>query len=178
MHIRVLEPGAICDRDLERAHTLVLEAFGDGFRSHDWLHALGGVHILATVGGELVGHAAVVQRTLRHADTSYSTGYVEAVAVRADQQRRGLGGVLMDAAEDLIRTRHQIGALNAIDSACAFYARRGWFPWHGATAADTPTGTIGTDSPDDRILLFAPEGGAGFSAAHPLICDWRDGDLW
>jgi hypothetical protein len=39
-------------------------AFAGRFGDEDWAHALGGLHVLATVDGELAGHAAVVGRQL------------------------------------------------------------------------------------------------------------------
>ncbi|MGV0597893.1 GNAT family N-acetyltransferase [Mycolicibacterium porcinum] len=128
---------------------------------------------------ELLAHAAVVPRTLRHADKVFDTGYVEAVAVRGDQQGRGLGRLLMDQTESIIRTRHDLGALAAVESAAQFYAARGWQPWVGPTQADTPDGVIDTYDPTDRIFLLPTDATShDFAPSIPLICDWRAGDLW
>lgn len=117
--------------ELDTAEALVRTAFGDSFRTHDWLHGLGGVHILVTGDGELLAHASVVTRTLRYDGDALTTGYVESVAVRADQHGRGLGRVVTDHAEAIIRAQHQLGALNAVESAAPFYASRGWMLWTG-----------------------------------------------
>ena len=45
----------------------------------DWEHALGGVHAVAWLDGEVVGHASVVQRRLLHDGRALRTGYVEGV---------------------------------------------------------------------------------------------------
>ena len=79
-------------------------------------------------------------RTLRYESELFTTGYVESVAVRANHQGRGLGRLVMDHAEAIIRAQHQLGALNAVESAAPFYASRGWRPWNGLTQADTPDG--------------------------------------
>ena len=84
---------------------------------HDWEHSLGGVHALAFDGDTLVGHAAVVQRRLLHGGRALRTGYVEGVAVRADQRRRGHGAAMMDALERVIRGAYDLGALGATDEA-------------------------------------------------------------
>jgi aminoglycoside 2'-N-acetyltransferase I len=119
------------------------------FRSHASAHAVEGVHVVFTADQSLVVFAAVVARTLHHNGVAYDTGYLEAVAVRADQQGRGLGRVVMDHAETLIGTRHQLGALNAVKTAADFYAARGWQRWTGHTQAASPAGasSIPTTTP-------------------------------
>ena len=176
--VSIAGPGQLSASELETAQTLVQSAFGDGFRAHDWLHAIGGQHVLVTEEGILLAHAAVVARTLRHDDVCFDTGYVEAVAVRADHQGRGLGRLVMDQAESLIRACHQIGALNAVEDAAPFYASRGWLPWTGRTQADTPGGTVDTYDVADRIFLLPPASVPSLSPNRPLVCDWRIGDLW
>jgi aminoglycoside 2'-N-acetyltransferase I len=180
VEVLVAEPGELTSAQLEAAESLVRTAFGSGFRSHDWLHAVEGVHLFVIENQTLVAFAAVVPRTLRHAGRALDTGYVEGVAVRADHQGRGLGGAVMAQAETVIRQRHQLGALNAVDSAADFYAHRGWQLWTGHTQASDPSGMI-VDTYDDadRIYLLTPHGHTEPLQTHiPLICDWRDGDLW
>lgn len=126
--VTVAEPSELGQDDLESAEALVRAAFGDSFRTHDWLHGVDGAHVLVTEAEQLLAHASVVTRTLRHDGETFTTGYVESVAVRNDQQGRGLGRVVMDHAEAIIRTRHQLGALNAVETAASFYAARGWRP--------------------------------------------------
>ena len=105
--VTVAEAGELSDSEMADAEHLVRSAFGAHFRPHDWLHGVDGVHVLVSDGGTLLAHAAVVPRALRHDGTHLSTGYVEAVAVRADQQGRGLGRIVMDQAESIIATRHE-----------------------------------------------------------------------
>ena len=177
--VLIAEPGELSRDDLSSAEKLVRSAFGDGFREHDWLHGVDGVHVLITEDDKLLAHAAVVTRTLRHGGEVFDTGYVEGVGVRGDQQGRGLGRLLMDHAESLIRTRHDIGALNAVESAASFYAGRGWQIWDGPTQADTPDEVIDTYDAADRIFLLPTDATThSFAKSVPLICDWRIGDLW
>ncbi|WP_445165440.1 GNAT family N-acetyltransferase [Mycolicibacterium sp. Dal123E01] len=180
VEVLIAEPGELGADRLEAAEALVRAAFGSAFRSHDWLHAVDGVHIVLVDDDQsLVGFASVVARTLRHNEILFDTGYVEGVAVRADQQGRGLGRVVMDRAECIINTRHQLGALNAVETAGAFYAGRGWRPWTGHTQAAGPTGIVDTYDNADRIYLFSTQEHAEpLDAATALICDWRLGDLW
>lgn len=177
--VLIAEPGELSPEVLDSGEVLVRSAFGDGFRTHDWLHGVDGVHVLITEDRELLAHSAVVPRTLRHAGDVFDTGYVEGVAVRGDQQGRGLGRLVMDHTEAIIRARHDLGALNAVESAAAFYAGRGWQLWDGPTQADTPDGLINTYDADDRIFLLPTDTAArDLAKSVPLICDWRSGDLW
>ena len=88
---------------LEAARALLYDVFGDELEESDWEHALGGVHAVIWDGDELIGHASVVMRRMLHGGRALRCGYVEAVAVRADHQRRGHGGALMEAVERVIR---------------------------------------------------------------------------
>jgi aminoglycoside 2'-N-acetyltransferase I len=178
--VRVAESGELDEHELADAEALVRTAFGAGFRSHDWLHGVDGAHVVVSENAVLLAHATVVARTLGHDGRDFDTGYVEAVAVREGHQGRGLGRLVMDHAETLIRARHDIGALNAVQSAVAFYAGRGWTPWHGPTMADTPAGLVDTYDTADRILLFPTSSSepSEFAETVPLVCDWRVGDLW
>lgn len=177
--VKIAGAGELSQDDLDSAEMLVRAAFGDSFRTHDWLHGADGVHVLLTEAGQVLAHASVVTRTLRHDGETFTTGYVESVAVRNDQQGRGLGRVVMDHAEAIIRAEHQLGALNAVDTAAPFYAARGWRPWAGHTQADTPHGVVDTYDPDDRIFVLPVASSIDrFSESSPLICDWRGGDLW
>jgi aminoglycoside 2'-N-acetyltransferase I len=179
LSVVIARPGALGQDDLDTAEALVRAAFGESFRTHDWLHGVDGVHVLITEEDEVLAHASVVTRTLRYGSDAFATGYVESVAVHPDQQCRGLGSLVMNHAEAIIRGHHELGALNAVESAAPFYAARGWHPWTGPTRADTPDGLVDTYDPADRIFVF-PNTGASrrFLDSAPLICDWRDGDLW
>ena len=61
------------------------------------------MHALVWEDGELVGHAALVQRRLLHGGRALRAGYVEGVGVRPDRQRRGHGAALMAALERVLR---------------------------------------------------------------------------
>jgi aminoglycoside 2'-N-acetyltransferase I len=170
-HTSELEPSL-----LAAAHAMLVEVFEGDFEDHDWEHALGGIHALAYDGGELAGHASVVQRRLLHGGRALRTGYVEAVGVRREARRRGHAGALMDAIERVIRGAYEVGALGASDMAIPFYRARGWLPWQGETYALTPDGR--TRTPDDDDSLYVLELSAPLDRAAEIACDWRDGAVW
>ncbi|GAB3354141.1 GNAT family N-acetyltransferase [Modestobacter lapidis] len=168
--------------DLTAAETDLLraflnDAFAGRFGDDDWSHALGGVHVLATVDGDLAAHAAVVGRQMVVGEHTLRTGYVEAVATGAAWRRRGVGGRLMAPVERLVSGGFELGALAASEDGARLYARRGWLPWAGPLAALTPTGVVPT--PDGPVFVLpTPSTPRPLDLDRTLTCDWRRGTLW
>ncbi len=158
------------------ARTLLEDVFEGELTEHDWEHCLGGMHALVWAAGELVGHAALVQRRLIHDTRILRTGYVEGVGVRADVRRQGHGATMMGALERLASTAYEVGALGATDEAVAFYAARGWRRWQGPTSALTPGGVVRTEEEDGSIFVLPLS--VDLDVTGALTCDWREGDAW
>ena len=168
--------------DLGAAERAALRAFletaYDGrFGEESWAHALGGVHVLATVDGELAGHAAVVQRQLLSGRATLRAGFVEAVATASALRRQGVATAVMTEVERLVTGGHELGALSASEDGVGLYAARGWLPWTSPLAALTPDGVVPT--PDEAVFVLpTPATPAGLDPASRLVCDWRRGELW
>jgi aminoglycoside 2'-N-acetyltransferase I len=139
-------------------------------------NVLGGVHALVYAGPGLVGHASVVQRRLLHGGRALRAGYVEGVAVRADQRGRGHGGAMMDVLERVVRAAYELGALGASDDGARLYEARGWELWRGPTSALTPHGIRRTADKDGAVWVLP--GSAPVDLSGELTCDWRPGGLW
>ena len=169
-HTAQLDPGTLAD-----ARALLYAVFDD-MTEADWEHSLGGIHALAYEGGELVGHAAVVQRRLLHGGRALRTGYVEGVGVRREARRRGHASALMEAIERVIRGAYEVGALSASDAAIPLYTARGWLPWLGETYALAPGGRVRTPEDDDSLHVL--ELARPLDRAGEIACDWRDGNVW
>jgi aminoglycoside 2'-N-acetyltransferase I len=180
VELRVAHTAQLDERELRAARALLDDVFAGELEDSDWEHALGGMHALAyePAGGALVGHASVIQRRLVHGGRALRAGYVEAVGVRDDVRRRGVGGLLMDAVEDVVRNAYDLGALGATDLAVPFYVSRGWRRWRGPSWALTPDGVVRTADVDGAIYVLAVDGGAELALDGPLMADWRDGDVW
>jgi aminoglycoside 2'-N-acetyltransferase I len=180
VELRVAHTAELDDGELRAARALLDEVFAGDLAESDWEHALGGVHALAyeSVGGALVGHAAVIQRRLMHGGRALRAGYVEAVGVRADARRRGVGSSVMGAIERVIVNAYDLGALGATDAAVPFYVGRGWRRWRGPSWALTPDGVVRTADEDGAIYVLALDGGAELALDGPLMADWREGDVW
>ena len=67
-------------------------------------------------------------------------------------------------------------ALATSDDGAPLYAALGWNRWPGPTAVLTPEGIRPT--PDADGAIFVRTAGATLDPEQPLICDWRDGDVW
>ncbi|MFD9354932.1 GNAT family N-acetyltransferase [Streptomyces sp. NPDC060031] len=171
-HTSQLGPGA-----LEEIRALLDGAFEGEFCDEDFEHGLGGMHALIREGGELVGHGSVVQRRAVHRGRALRVGYVEAVAVRADHRRRGIGGVAMAALEGVIARAYVLGALSASAAGAALYEGRGWTAWGGPIGVLGPRGPERLPEEEGSTYLWVPPGGALPDPAGRLDFDWRDGDV-
>ncbi|WP_405488501.1 GNAT family N-acetyltransferase [Streptomyces sp. NBC_00096] len=169
----------LADGELRRVRELLDGAFGGDFSEEDFEHALGGMHALVHEGGELVAHGSVVQRRVVHAGRALRTGYVEAVAVRGDRRRCGLGGRVMDALEGVVARAYVLGALSASAAGAALYAGRGWQVWGGEIGVLGPGGPERLADEEGSTYVWVPPGGGVLldPTAGPLRFDWRDGDV-
>nr|WP_232375384.1 GNAT family N-acetyltransferase [Mycolicibacterium baixiangningiae] len=173
---RLVHTADLDNETREGARRMVTDVFGGDFTDDDWEHALGGMHALICSHGALIAHAAVVQRRLLCGDAVLRCGYLEAVAVREDCRRQGLGSAVMDACEQVLRGAYQLGALATSDMARPMYVDRGWTPWRGPTSVLAPGGRIRTPDDDGSVFVFPVSVGLDITAE--LTCDWRHGDVW
>jgi aminoglycoside 2'-N-acetyltransferase I len=177
VRLRTARTAALSPAELHRLRAFLDTAFDGRFGDDDWAAALGGAHVLATVGGELAGHGSVVVRELTAGDRPLRTGYVEAVATAPPMRRRGIGGAVMAEVERLVTEDFELGALSSSRMAVGFYAARGWERWTGAVAGRTPEGVV--DCPGEAVFVLpTPRTPPGLDGAGRLVCDWRTGDLW
>jgi aminoglycoside 2'-N-acetyltransferase I len=174
--VRTAHTADVGAEGLGAARALLDEVFEGEMTDDDWDHTVGGVHALVWEDGELVAHAAVVQRRLLHGGRALRAGYVEGVAVSARRRGQGHGAAVMAALERVIRGAYDLGALGATDEAVGFYAARGWRRWEGPTSALTPAGIARTEADDGAIYVLPVAAPLDLSGA--LTCDWRHGDVW
>ena len=174
--VRTARTADLRPAELAAARALVDVAFAGSFGDVDWANALGGIHALASEDGELVAHASMAPRLLRYDGRTLRTGYVEAVAVRPDRRRRGLGARVMAPLERAIRAGFDAGALSATDDGAPLYAARGWIRWSGPTSVLTAAGPVRTEDDDGSVYVLPA--GVPLDPSRPLACDWREGDVW
>lgn len=158
--------------DPEAVRALVFAAFAD-FSEDDWNHCLGGAHVLAYDGADLVAHAAVVPRRLWVGTRPVTAGYVEGVAVRPDHQGRGIGTLVMGSVADLVAA-YGLGVLST--GRTAFYERLGWERWRGATYVRSGDEVVRTADEDDGIMVL--RGREPIDLTADITCEARSGDDW
>lgn len=171
---------ALTSLETETVRRLLWAAFDDpaeGMTEDDWNHALGGVHVLLELDSEIVGHASVVQRELQVDGRPLRTGYVEAVAIEAGLQRRGLGSILMREIGSIIGEQFELGALGT--GTPEFYEQLGWLRWLGPTFGRADAGLQRTAEDDGGILVLRTRTTPpNLDRTAPISCDWRAGDVW
>ena len=160
---------------------VLIEAFADEspdeqFTEHDWQHALGGVHVVLDVDGEIVSHASVVERELRIGGRPLRTGYVEAVGTAPASQGRGHGTAVMREVNDVICAGFELGALGT--GSHGFYERLGWRAWRGPTFVREGDGDHRTPDEDGLILVLGTPTTPPLDETAPISCDARSGDDW
>src|SRR5687768_10150055 len=113
--LRRLATAELTPREIGAIRALMNVAFGDDederFTEDDWQHAVGGVHFVLDLDGEIVAHASVVPRDLHVGGRRIRAGYVEAVATEPGRQGMGLGTRVMVAVNERIRDEYELGAL-------------------------------------------------------------------
>ncbi|GAB3694248.1 GNAT family N-acetyltransferase [Saccharopolyspora tripterygii] len=176
--IRTVHTADLDEVSLAAARRLLWDVFpeDDAMTEADWEHCLGGMHVLAWDGEELVGHAALVLRRLMVGERALRTGYVEGVAVHRERQRRGIGAALMAEVERMIRAAYDLGALGASEDGVPFYESRGWKPWPAPTRQLTPEGIQPTPEEDGWIYYYPAA--VSLDTTAPITCDLRPGESW
>lgn len=166
--------------ELEALRAMLVDAFGldddEAFDDDDWEHGLGGVNFVLDVDGEIVAHAAVVERELHLGRRAVRAGYVEAVATAPERQNLGFGSMVMSEVTAYIRGAFELGGLGT--GRHRFYERLGWQTWIGPSSVRTPDGPRRTPDEDGYILILATPTSPPLDLTAPISCDWRPGDVW
>ncbi|MGW7266372.1 GNAT family N-acetyltransferase [Streptomyces sp. NPDC054842] len=174
--LRTAHTADLAPAELRAVRALLDDAFEGDFGDEDWDHGLGGMHALVHDERGLAAHGSVVQRRVLHRGRSLRVGYVEAVGVRSDVRRTGLGGRVMGALEEIVDRAYALGALSASEEGAGLYAARGWQVWPGRISALGPAGVVRLA--EEEGTTFVRHAGAGpLDPAHELVFDWRDGDV-
>jgi aminoglycoside 2'-N-acetyltransferase I len=166
--------------EIAAVRAILLAAFGpddeERFTDDDWDHAIGGVHFVLDLAGEIIAHASVVERELHVDGRPLRTGYVEAVATAPDRQGAGFGSLVMADVTSYIRDRFELGALGT--GRHRFYERLGWLTWTGPSSVRTAKGANQTPDDDGYILVLPTPSSPPLDVTAPISCDWRPGDVW
>jgi aminoglycoside 2'-N-acetyltransferase I len=175
--LRTVHTADLAPAELRTVRTLLDDAFAGNFSDEDWDHGLGGIHALVHDERGLAAHGSVIQRRVLHQGRSLRVGYVEAVGVRADARRTGLGGRVMAALERIVDGAYALGALSASEQGAPLYTARGWQRWPGRVCALAPDGVVRLPGEEGTTFVRPVAPGGSLDPAHELVFDWRDGDV-
>jgi aminoglycoside 2'-N-acetyltransferase I len=173
---RVLPTARLEEPVVEAVRRLCDAAFGGTFSDDDWLHALGGHHVLVEDGTQVVAHAAVVPRELIVGERPYRTGYVEAVATAPARQREGLGTLAMRSVDAVLRRSFAMGGLSTGE--WGFYEKLGWERWRGPTYVRDGVHVTRTSDDDGSIMVLRYGPSAAVDLTMAITCTTRAGDVW
>jgi aminoglycoside 2'-N-acetyltransferase I len=139
--------------------------------------AEGGTHVMAHHAGELVAHAAWIERGLEHAVAGpLRTAYVEAVAAAPAWQGRGCATAVMRRLADEVRARPHYDVAALCAGPVAFYERLGWRPWPGPLGVRTEHGVEAT--PDEDVMLLRLPTTPPLDESALLTVEWRELEPW
>lgn len=176
-HVRVIESADLAPDVLESLRDLCDEAFGERFDDNDWQHAVGGRHVVAFSGREVMAHAAVVPRELWVDGVLHLALYVEAVATDPSLQGQGIGTQVMEAVGELIESDDVLAALSS--GSPQFYERLGWERWEGPTYVRRGDDLVRTPDEDDSVLVLRRGHDLQrIDLTAPIACQDRSGDAW
>ncbi|ANW17913.1 GNAT family N-acetyltransferase [Streptomyces clavuligerus] len=172
--LRTLHTSSLTPAELTDIRALLDGCFRGDLDDDDFDHLLGGMHTLVRdAEGRMVAHGSVIMRRVRHGDRFHRVGYVEAMAVREDRRREGLGSRVMDELEGIIDRAYDFGALSASALGELLYRSRGWWAWPGRIEGIGPQGLVHLPDEEGTVLVR----GAVPGDRGALAFDWRDGDV-
>jgi aminoglycoside 2'-N-acetyltransferase I len=178
--LRRLSTEELTAHEVAAIREMLKSAFGtneeDRFTEDDWRHALGGLHFVLDLDGEIVAHAAVVVRALHVGGLPLRTGFVEAVATAPSRQGIGLATRVMREVGSYISERFELGALGT--GSHHFYERLGWLTWAGPSSVRTPDGERRTPDDDGYIMVLRTPSSPALDLTSTISCEWRPGDVW
>ncbi|MEO8639304.1 MAG: GNAT family N-acetyltransferase [Chloroflexota bacterium] len=175
--IRVVRSAELTTAEWSTLTDLCVAAFNEDWDGY-WASIGPGVHVIAEQAGRgIVAHAAIVDRFLYPGDATLRAGYVEAVAVAPDLQRRRIGTKVMDVIDGMIEEGYELGALGT--GSHGFYERLGWITWRGPTWIRERDGRL-ERSPDEDggIMVRMTPKTPGLDLSLPIAVDWRPGEVW
>jgi aminoglycoside 2'-N-acetyltransferase I len=168
------DDSAFVDR-MGALRALMKDAFGPRFSDEDWQHTFGGWRILVIAGDDVIGHAAVVPRSIRIDGRECRAGYVEGVAIASTRQGQGIGRAVMADVAGVLAAQFELGVLST--SRQVFYARQGWQRWEGPSWVLEGDTRRRTPEEDAGLMVLLPAE-TPIDVRTDIECESRPGDDW
>ncbi len=154
--------------------SLLLEAFGGDFSSHDWQHTFGGTRFVARLNDTIIAHAAVIARPMLIDGTEKVVGYVEGLGVAPNFQGQGFGKALMREVTNFCLEHFQVAMLSTDEH--SFYRQLGWQEFLGQSYV-LQEGDEVRSADEDQGLMFLSRQPDSYVYAR-ITCQARAGDAW
>jgi aminoglycoside 2'-N-acetyltransferase I len=178
--LRRLSTDELAPAEITAIREVLVAAFGsdeeERFTQDDWDHAVGGVHFVLDLDGEIITHASVVEREIHVGGKPLRTGYVEAVATSPEHDGAGFGSLVIAEVTSYIRDGFELGALGT--GRQHFYERLGWRIWTGPSSVRTLDGPRRTPDEDGYIMVLETPASPPLDRNATISCEWRPGDVW
>lgn len=171
--IELAETRSLPPRIFADIRSLCDEAYGEDLARY-FADIGPGVHLLGWQGSVLVSHVMWVTRTLYPEGAKpLQSAYVELVATRVTERRRGFATELMMQLAHEIKS-YALGALSPSEP--SFYERLGWERWRGPLFVRIRSGMEAT--PEEEVMVLRLPASPALDLAAPLSIDWRPGEVW
>ena len=175
LSIRVAPSAELPASTLEEILALCDRAYGEDLRE-TFRTFSEPVHVLAMVGGALVGHALWITRWLAPGGRApLRTAYVEAVATDPACRRRGVASAVMRVLRGEIAD-FELAALSPSDDGLLLYGRLGWETWTGPLFIRQDSRRI--ETPDELVMIHRLPRTPPLDLSEPLSAEWRPGEMW
>ena len=174
-HISVIPDTEVTAAQRTEIRALLDAAFEGDFSDDDADHAAGGLRVIVHAGTEIIGHAALIARSMTIDGRAQSVGYLEGVAVMPALQGKGIGRDLLAHTSLLTKEHYEIAMLSTGEH--EFYEKFGWQRFRGQSYV-TENGVILRTADEDAGLMLLAEQPTWNVTGCQIVCDWRTGDVW
>lgn len=151
------------------------EVFGPSYSEDHWNSCQGGIHTIAQFDGKIIGHTALIPRSVIIDNIEHPVKYVEAVAVDTSSRNIGLGKAMLQRLNSQLELSSSFALLTTTSP--RFYQKLGWSNWIGRSWTHTDTQRKVPPGTHGQIMYFAPTIGK-LSPQLPISINWRPGDIW
>jgi predicted GNAT family N-acyltransferase len=152
--VRVVQ-GRLADADVQRLFYWQDDVFGLDDHDIEWQPK--DVHFLLDVGGELVSHVGLVERTVAVGAKPVRVAGVGAVVTHGDHHGKGYASALLNHAHGFMTNEWRVpfGMLFCRDALVSFYARHGWTTVHDEVLVEQPPRKVVLPL---RVMTFSTAG--------------------
>ena len=176
----MLQIAQITDVDLNQSiEAELLELMNDAFEGdlseEDWQHTYGGIRFMGYLNDELIGHGAVILRSMKVDGDEIKVGYVEAIAIDPRHWRQGYGSRLISEITLYCRSKFSFSMLSTSEK--AFYRKYGWMDFEGESYVSQAEVEVRSKEEDEGLMYLF---GRNEIARVPrkIVCESRSGDAW